>query len=203
MTHWEPCVFPMLRASVCSRFPALSRTNLRMRACEGGSSGGGLQNRRPPWCWWDARACWLPLNQLPSILQSRICLLVPARGKVMYMEPVRGLSEEVPTCGLVVCLSHTWKALCPSQLLLLLLILWENHVWRFSVSLRVSGVHVCVHSLLIQSCPETLRKWVEVGWGPWSLLVLHEREILRRVCPLLLSLPAPSFLYLSDSPPWI
>lgn len=41
----------------------------------------------------------------------------------MYLERVL-----VPTCGLAVCLTHTWKALSPSQLLRLPLILWENHV---------------------------------------------------------------------------
>lgn len=35
----------MVRANVCNRFPVISRTSLRMRACEGGSSGGGLQNQ--------------------------------------------------------------------------------------------------------------------------------------------------------------
>lgn len=41
----------------------------------------------------------------------------------MYMERV-----VVPTCGLAVRLTHTWKALGPSQLLHLPLILWRNHV---------------------------------------------------------------------------
>lgn len=95
-----------------------------MSACAGGRSGGGLQNHtslRGA----DGRqgACGLPLNQLPSLLQSRICLLVPARGMVMCMERV-----VVPTCGLAVRLTHTWKALGPSQLLHLPLILWRNHV---------------------------------------------------------------------------